>query len=110
MSDGVKISQYDRPSDDMMKRARDWLEAALLSPASESEFQQRLTWAESAEAISFDDAMTLAQAALIVSSNGCEQNFAGWYRDRAAMLLCRAYDAVALEREARAATDAGKVQ
>jgi hypothetical protein len=51
--------------------------------------------------IDFDDAMTFAHAAL--------QACAAWYRKGAAMLFCRAYDAVALEHEARAATEAGGV-
>jgi hypothetical protein len=106
----MSISRYDTPSDAMMKRAREWLEFALLSPSHEQDFQKRLGDFGSAETISFDDNMALAHAALMMADNCGLQAFGPWYRERAALLFCRAYDAVALEREARAAAEAGAVQ
>ncbi|MCK1685629.1 hypothetical protein [Bradyrhizobium sp. 145] len=98
---------YDQPSDAMMANARNWLELAL---HDDREFQKRLGAARMAETISFEDAMTLAKAALMVADAGPLQTFGPWYRESATLLFCRAYDAVALEREARAAAQAGVVQ
>lgn len=91
---------YDRPSDVMMANARKWLESALLD---DREFQTRLGTARTAETISFEDAMTLAQAALMVADAGPSQAFGPWYRESAAMLFKHAYDIVALERQSHAA-------
>lgn len=110
MSSSVTISRYDQPSDAMMKRAREWLEFAMLRPSYERDFQNRLTEAQNAVTISFDDAMTFAHAAMMVAENGESQTFAMWYREIATLLFCQAYNAVAIEREARAATESGKVQ
>ncbi|WOH79016.1 hypothetical protein RX327_24250 [Bradyrhizobium sp. BEA-2-5] len=98
---------YDHPSDAMMASARKWLEAAL---HDEGSFQKRLEAAGMAETISFDDATTLAHAALMVADAAALQSFGAWYRESAVALFCRAYDAAALEREARAAVGAGMVQ
>lgn len=98
---------YDHPSDAMIAKAREWFEAAL---HDDREFQKRLGAARMAETITFEDAMTLANAALMVADAGPLQTFGPWYRESAVSLFCRAYDAVALEREARAASEAGRVQ
>jgi hypothetical protein len=94
----------------MMANARKWLGFALLGPSQENEFQRRLSEAAIATTISFEDDMTLAHAALMLADHGSLQSFEPWYREKAASLFCRAYDAVALEREARAAAKAGAVQ
>lgn len=91
---------YDHPSDAMMANARKWLEAALHDEAA---VQKRIEAARSAETLSFEDAMTLANAALMVADAAALQSFGSWYRESAVALFCRAYDAVALEREANAA-------
>jgi hypothetical protein len=101
---------YDHPSDAMMANARKWLELALLGPSYERDFQKQIAEARSAETLSFDDAMTLAHAALMVAATEAVQSLGPWYRESAATLFCRAYDAVALEREARAAAQAGALQ
>lgn len=101
---------FDSPSDAMMKRAREFLEFALLCPANEQEFQRQLSDAGISEKASFDDFMILAHAALMMADAGESASFRPWYRERASLLFCRAYDAVALEREARAASEAGAVQ
>ena len=93
-----------------MKRAREWLEFAMLGPSHESDFQNRLKEARNAVTISFDDAMTFAHAAMMVAEHGELQTFAMWYREIATLLFCQAYNAVAIEREARAAAQTGKVQ
>ncbi len=110
MSSSATISRYDQPSDAMMKRAREWLEVSLAGPSYERDFQNRLTEARSASTISFDDAMTLAHAAMMVAEHVEMQTFAMWYREIATLLFCQAYNAVAIEREARAAAEAGRVQ
>lgn len=110
MSSSGTVSRYDQPSDAMMKRAREWLELVMLSPSYERDFQNRLTEARNAVTISFDDAMTFAHAAMMVAEHGESQTFAMWYREIAALIFCQAYNAVALEREARAADQTGKVQ
>lgn len=94
---------YDHPSDTMMKKARDWLELALLGPSHEQDVQKQISAARSAETLSFEDAMTLAHAALMVADAAALQSFGAWYRESAVALFCRAYDAVKLEREANAA-------
>jgi hypothetical protein len=100
-------SIYDHPSDAMMAKARQWLELAL---DADREFQKQIGAARMAETISFEDAMTLGQAALMVADTCALQSFGPWYRESASLLLCRAYDAVALEREARGAAQAGVMQ
>lgn len=100
-------SRYDVPSDAMMTNARKWLELAV---HDDREFQRQLSVAKVADTIGFEDAMTLAHAALIVADNCALQSFAPWYRECASSLFCRAYDAIAFEREARAAAEAGRVQ
>lgn len=90
-------SIYDRPSDAIMANARRCFEFAA---QYEQEFQKQLEAAKAATSISFEDAMTMAQAAIMVAEN-CElQSFRPWYFESARWLLCRAYDAVALQREA----------
>lgn len=101
---------YDRPSDAMMAKAREWLGFVMLGPSHEQEFQRQLAEIGGAETISLDDAMTLGHAALMIADVPEFQTFAALYRERAVMLFCRAFDAAALEREARAATEAGMVQ
>jgi len=98
---------YDHPSDTMMANARKWLDLAL---HDDREFERHLKTVMTTEAISFDDAMTLAHAALMVSDNCTSQSFGPWYRECASVLFRRAYDAIAVEREARAAVEAGQVQ
>lgn len=69
-------SAYDRPSDVVLATARKWLGLALSAPSYERDFQQRLAEAENAEAISFDDAMTLAQTTLKMAEHGESPMFA----------------------------------
>lgn len=96
--------RYDSPSDTMSANARKWLEAALFD---EREFQKQLEAAKAAHPISFEDAMTMAQAALMVAES-CElQAWRPWYLESAKLLLCRAYDTVALQREADRARAGG---
>lgn len=104
------MSGYDAhssPSDRMMADAHKWLELALYD---DREFQQRLGAARNAETISFEDAMTLANAALMVADSHASPTFGPWYRECATLLFCRAYDVVAVEREAHMAAEAGQVQ
>lgn len=97
---------HDRPSDAIMTEARELLKWALSAPP---QFDLMLMRACDADSVSFDAANVIAHVALMLSDAPEFQSSALWLRGRATALLCRAYDAVALEREARAAAEAGHV-